>query len=344
MAKNSFTPSFKDLDRDIDRYLDAFGDWDRSGPTPMVRGYDVALRTVFDLYLEHESFDAVVHYLLKHRNNELGLNDDFFKASDRLRRDGQVNRLKRLWRGVVSVQRLYFWELRGYREVVQIDKSIAEAKKVALDTMSQYRDILVAFDMQDDIRELDTEMELLREERRRTTDRKPDPRVMDQEVFWEIIEQAGAGTTNVAERVEAIASALEAFRPREIKAFQKLLETRLAEAYSWDIWALAYLAQDGCSDDAFEAFRPWLVLQGRSVFERALGGIEAVLEDVPMGLEASAESLLMAAPMAFEARSGKMMKIAPARAESLKGEPWEESDLARRYPKVVRHYDRRGST
>lgn len=96
MAKSSFTPGFKDLDRDIDRYLDKFGDWDRSGPTPMVRGYDEALRKVFDLYLEHEAYDAVVHYLLKCRNNELCLNDDFLRASDHLKRAGQVNRLKRL--------------------------------------------------------------------------------------------------------------------------------------------------------------------------------------------------------------------------------------------------------
>jgi Protein of unknown function (DUF4240) len=37
-----------------------------------------------------------------------------------------------------------------------------------------------------------------------------------------------------------------------------------AESYDWNLWGAVYLMQGGCSDDAFDYFRGWLVMQGRS--------------------------------------------------------------------------------
>ena len=42
------------------------------------------------------------------------------------------------------------------------------------------------------------------------------------------------------------------------------------EAYFWGLWGVAYLVNGGCSDDGFEYFRNWLVLQDRDVFEAAV--------------------------------------------------------------------------
>jgi hypothetical protein len=43
-----------------------------------------------------------------------------------------------------------------------------------------------------------------------------------------------------------------------------------AEAYRINLWAAAYHVNGGCSDDGFDYFRNWLILQGRDVFTAAV--------------------------------------------------------------------------
>ncbi len=339
MAEHSFRPGFQNLDRDIDRYLDRFGTWDRSGPTPLVRGYDKAVRTVFDMYLQNGAYDAIIAYLVGSWHYEHGLNEYFLEASECLKRDRQANRLKRLWRSVIAAQKQYFWELRAHGAALQMEKSIAAAKESALSTMALFRTILIELDDEDELNRLDADIDAVRAERRPRSRGKADRRKIDEDVFWSIIEEAKRSSMSVADQVSSVTGQLEAFNASQIKRFQTLFEARLDEANHWDLWALAFVAQDGCSDDAFEGFRAWLVLQGRRLFELALGDIRAVFDEVPAGLQTSAEGLLMAAPVAFEARPGKAMKMARGRISRLKGEPWEENELAERYPELVRYYD-----
>jgi len=42
----------------------------------------------------------------------------------------------------------------------------------------------------------------------------------------------------------------------------------MADSYRVDLWGAAYLINGGCSDDAFEYFRGWLIVQGRGTYER----------------------------------------------------------------------------
>ncbi|TQE38472.1 DUF4240 domain-containing protein [Streptomyces ipomoeae] len=117
---------------------------------------------------------------------------------------------------------------------------------------------------------------------------------MDASDFWNIVDEArrttassmgddsptgeGAGDADwgaVAER----ASALLAARPVvEIVAAQQVLWDLLAESYRAPLWAAAYTINGGCSDDGFDYFRGWLILQGREVFERAVADPDSLAE------------------------------------------------------------------
>jgi uncharacterized protein (DUF2267 family) len=339
MSNEPFKPSFKNLDRDIERYLDKFGVWDRSGPTPMVRGYDAAVREVFDMYVKQNAYDAIVRYLLEARTYDHGLNDYFVEASDVLRRERQFNRMRKLWRGAIAAQKQHFWELLTYSKALNVSKSLADARNLVLSTMYQFRDILTGIDAADEIARLDADIAAIKEGRRPLANQKPDVRRMDEALFWQIIENARDAAANTAEQVAAITADLETLRTREIKKFHKLLLDRMDDAMNWDIWALAFVAQGGCSDDSFEAFRAWLILQGRDVFERALSDVKTVLNDVPAGLATAGEALMTAAPIAHEMRAGKVLKIASRSTPILTGEPWEESDLVRQYPELSAYYD-----
>ncbi|GAB2906839.1 DUF4240 domain-containing protein [Streptomyces heilongjiangensis] len=107
---------------------------------------------------------------------------------------------------------------------------------------------------------------------------------MDVNEFWSIVDEARRtapapeepdGAEDVAER----AAALLAARPAaEIVAAQQILWDLLSTSYRAPLWAAAYTINGGCSDDGFDYFRGWLVLQGREVFERAVADPDSLAE------------------------------------------------------------------
>jgi hypothetical protein len=94
---------------------------------------------------------------------------------------------------------------------------------------------------------------------------------MDETLFWSILEAGGRKVrTNPERQLAAIRKALLKLSPEEVRDFQRLYNQKLADAYTWDLWAAAYLINGGCSDDGFYYFREWLLAQGQAVFEAAV--------------------------------------------------------------------------
>ena len=56
------------------------------------------------------------------------------------------------------------------------------------------------------------------------------------------------------------------------------------EAYSWNLWGAAYIINGGCSDDGFDYFRGWLILQGRDVFPELVERHARFLSQMPSSL------------------------------------------------------------
>lgn len=140
-------------------------------------------------------------------------------------------------------------------------------------------------------------------ERREVLTGKPDPAPMTDALFWQIIAEGGDTT---GDRLDTLADRLAAYTPKAIKTFGQMVTDRTADAYRAEIWALAYLLMHGASDDAFEAFRNWLLLQGRDLYEATLANPDefdaAGLTETPM-----AEGLLSPVEQAYEMRAGKPM-------------------------------------
>lgn len=102
---------------------------------------------------------------------------------------------------------------------------------------------------------------------------------MDEQQFWDLIEAARRPGPDDAGAVVERATALLAVRPRqEILAAQQLLWDAMAQSYRGDLWGAAYLINGGCSDDGFDYFRGWLIVQGREVFERAVASPDSLAE------------------------------------------------------------------
>lgn len=265
---------------------------------------------------------------------------DFTEELVRLRR---ADDLKRLWRAIISKQagEYWFYDQWDVSEHQEMAEAQAKGRRRALESMAHYIRWMRKIGEEPEAARFEEERALLeRGERRKLA--KADPRKMDESLFWGVIARAGKAGDSVGERVEALARELERFGGAAIRQFQKILWRKMDGAYTWDVWALAYAAQQGCSDDSFEAFRAWLILSGRRVYETALRDVTKAMKDVPPGLSTSAESLWSAAPLAYLARTGKAMTEEWRKEAQLKGKRWEESEFAQRYPKLVAHYSPEG--
>ncbi|MFF2382636.1 DUF4240 domain-containing protein [Streptomyces sp. NPDC058108] len=104
---------------------------------------------------------------------------------------------------------------------------------------------------------------------------------MNKEDFWVLIEEAREQVpdtrdgSNIADRASAL---LARGSVQEITAAQQTLWDLMADSYQNRLWAAAYVINGGCSDDAFDYFRGWLIAQGRTTFERVLAAPDILAE------------------------------------------------------------------
>ncbi len=144
--------TFRNLDRDIDMFVEKHGTREslviEGIETPVIKGLEQARATVFGAYLAKKAYDAIVHYLLTCWNWDWRAENKFLEqAIDALRRDAELIKLKRLWRGIIAVQRGHFWEMHALRHKLPEPKtSMATVKGAALSSMQRLRTILVEFD------------------------------------------------------------------------------------------------------------------------------------------------------------------------------------------------------
>jgi hypothetical protein len=107
---------------------------------------------------------------------------------------------------------------------------------------------------------------------------------VDVDGFWALVGRSAEGidvsdpVTATEAQIEALRQLLEALPDPELLAFQQWLHKQTARANDWRLWAAGYLAAGGMSDDAFDYFRLWLVLQGRSAFDRLLADPDSLAD------------------------------------------------------------------
>ncbi|HEX4611245.1 MAG TPA: DUF4240 domain-containing protein [Urbifossiella sp.] len=93
---------------------------------------------------------------------------------------------------------------------------------------------------------------------------------MTETEFWDHVRAARPRRYDPDAHAEALAGRLAKLPEGEILDFVHHWAAASARAYRRDLWAAAYLINAGCSDDGFQYFRWWLVLQGRETFDAAL--------------------------------------------------------------------------
>jgi hypothetical protein len=165
---------------------------------------------------------------------------------------------------------------------------------------------------------------------------------MDRTAFWNLIERTRKKSGGEQDRqMDALREELEALAPVEIVDFQTHFDTLRAESYDWDLWGAAFSIRGGCSDDGFIDFRSWLISQGRAVFEAAVADVQSLAEVAnPDEDDCTFEEFAYVAADVYEGKTGRDEIPSKAEPESddPSGEPWEEEELPKRFPKLWSKY------
>lgn len=130
--------------------------------------------------------------------------------------------------------------------------------------------------------------------------------LMGEDKFWEIIQLSAADDPQ--DQLDNLVDQLCEMTPDEIFGFDYQMDKHLEASYNPELWAAAYIVCGGCSDDAFDYFRAWLISKGRDVYENALENPDSLI-DVFKEMDESDfpenEEILYATLDAYEEATGK---------------------------------------
>lgn len=104
---------------------------------------------------------------------------------------------------------------------------------------------------------------------------------MNTQEFWKIIDASlAAGPTGSDEQIEVIAERLRALDAAEVCGFETELRARLVTLYTFPILQVNFIVQSYVSDDVFEDFRLWIILNGSSFYETALANPDDLADKI----------------------------------------------------------------
>jgi hypothetical protein len=167
---------------------------------------------------------------------------------------------------------------------------------------------------------------------------------MNTSEFWALIGEAArdGGTPDaVADRAVAVLAKREA---GDIVGFERHLRRVLDASYNVDLFGAAYLINGGCSDEGFDAFRGWLMAQGREAYARAvaepdsLAELPAVKRAALTGEELGSEKMLAVAARAHREATGDDLPEEPMTKRPDTDDFWDfddEDEVRRRFPRLA---------
>jgi hypothetical protein len=357
-----FMPRFHSIDDDWERYTDALVELVDRGVVAHEKGqslYGLYLQDLnawlTEFYCEEKRFDQIeAHYTASGEVSFGPMSEGHLTVLDRLQTMGEGVRVRRIWRSHIGLIKGEFWwyisernsgfrmakyykasEQKQRRDYEKLISRIPKMKQELLAILADYHKTAEKTGAgETELTRIDADIDAIQAEERPRPKGKPDPRKMDEVLFWELIDE-GLTDQPISERIDTLPERLAAFKATAIRDFEKIQRSLEARAYRWDVWALAYLLQGGCSDDAFEDFRGWLILQGQEVFEGAIADPDSFDVTLHSGTASGINGLRDAAPVAYEMRQGKAMKPMKLPKMDVAGAEIAEEDFASALPRIA---------
>lgn len=166
--------------------------------------------------------------------------------------------------------------------------------------------------------------------------------LMDDDQFWGLLDSSRKNVDNCDDQAEKLTALLEQLESADIVSFKQRFDSYMDQSYLWDLWAVAYIINGGCSDDGFDYFRSWLIGQGRDYFMTALNNPQRAADNAEVNGENECEALMYSAYDAYESKTGESDFPQVAATEAVNrgpaGEEWDEDDLPDLFPELCEKF------
>lgn len=178
---------------------------------------------------------------------------------------------------------------------------------------------------------------------------------MTRDEFWALIDESSrdartAEVDGLSERswirterqMGRLLARLQTLAPEEIVAFHCHFEECVRDAFRWDLWAVAWIVNGGCSDDGFDYFLGWLIAQGCEYYHVALANPETAAGRVKPREHVECGEMWSIARRAYEARTGRedFYEQLPGIPRTIQGKRWSEAEVAGLFPELAKKFAR----
>lgn len=163
---------------------------------------------------------------------------------------------------------------------------------------------------------------------------------MTLEQFWKIIDKVHAASDgDMDTKCELLEKELRKLPAEEVRSFEEHFAECEAKAYTWELWAAAYIIGGGCSDDSFMDFRATLISMGRPIFEQVVSSPAALVNMDISDETAFYEGYQYIPAEVYEDLTGEEMPVhSQPHPEEPSGQPWEESEAASVFPELAKKH------
>ncbi len=137
-----FTPSFKNLQKDLENYIKSQGKCEKNefGQT-VYHGYDAALSLMFKTYIKQEAFDSLTDHF-RRWNWEWGYNNYFDRLTAALEHAKDWKNLKVIWSAVIAKRKTnYNKTLKVHRAVPDRvpESSVTKTRRLLIESIDDMR-------------------------------------------------------------------------------------------------------------------------------------------------------------------------------------------------------------
>ena len=130
--------------------------------------------------------------------------------------------------------------------------------------------------------------------------------ILDEEIYWKIIDQSVKKTSNQEDQEEYLVSKIEKLTPIEIIGFSLRTDQLLEDSYTSLLWCAAHIMNHGCSDELFEYFRCWIISRGKEAYYQSKANPDYLINELDDELdEYEFESFWYLSNDAFENKTGE---------------------------------------
>lgn len=162
--------------------------------------------------------------------------------------------------------------------------------------------------------------------------------------FWSLVEKVHhLSGGNMDTKCELLDAELRKLPLDEVRSFHSFFYECEYRAYTWELWAAAYIIGGGCSNDKFSDFRSTLISMGRQMFEQTLADPQS-LADIDYDADVADYEGYQYVPLMVERdlNGGQNFPRSRPHPKNPAGAIWDEDKVADLYPRLAQKYNYRG--